>query len=127
MNTEDRIDEIDEQIQDLRNKRFYLSKQLMAEQQEKLKVLVGACVIKKGTVYKVIDVPQEQMLSVGFEFNPYQIPVVVLEDDTIDKTTLFSRAVNFDDPLKQFYEEYQTCTKDHFNRKLESIVEKLKS
>jgi len=116
---------IDDEIQNLRNERYELEKQLMVEQQEKLKCLVGLCVVRGSEVFKVIDVPQEDKMSVGFSFNPYQIPVVRLGKITITKMTLFSRAVDADDPKEQFLKEHQTCTQNHFNKKLQSIVETL--
>lgn len=121
----DRIYDIDDEIQDLRNERYEIEHQLMALQQKKLKVLVGLCFVKNGAVGKVVDVPQEQMLSTHFDFNPYQIPVVWLGKDTISRATIFSRAVDADDPKEQFLKEHQTCTQNHFNKKLQSITETL--
>lgn len=120
-----RIDEIDDTMQDLRNERYELEKKLMVEQQEKLKCLVGLCVVRGSEVFKVINVPQEDKMSVGFHFNPYQIPVVRLGKTTITKMTLFSRAVDAEDPKEQFLKEHQTCSKGHFEKRLMNIVERL--
>ena len=61
-----RIDEIDDTMQDLRNERYELEKKLMVEQQEKLKCLVGLCIVRGSEVFKVINVPQEDKMSVKF-------------------------------------------------------------
>lgn len=121
----ERIFAISDEIQDLRNESYGLEKELMALQQEKLKVLVGLCFVDGKDVCKVIDVPQEKKFTVHFDFNPYQIPVVRLGKDTISRTTVFSVAVDTDDPKEQFLKEHQTCTQNHFNKKLQSITETL--
>jgi hypothetical protein len=121
----ERIYAISDEIQDLRNESYELEHQLMALQQEKLKVLVGICIVDSGGVSRVVDVPQEKMFTTHFDFNPYQIPVVRLGKDTISKTTVFSRAVDADDPKEQFLKEHQTCTQNHFNKKLQSITDTL--
>ena len=121
----ERIYAISDEIQDLRNESYELEHQLMALQQEKLKVLVGICFVNSGDVCRVVDAPQEQMHTTHFSFNPYQIPVVRLGKDTISRTTVFSRAVDADDPKEQFLKEHQTCTQNHFNKKLQSITDTL--
>lgn len=121
----ERIYAISDEIQDLRNESYELEHQLMTLQQEKLKVLVGICFVNSGDICRVVDVPQEQMHTTHFSFNPYQIPVVRLGKNTISRTTVFSRAVDADDPKEQFLKEHQTCTQNHFNKKLQSITETL--
>lgn len=121
-----RIDEIDDQVQELHNERWELEHELMRVQQEKLQVLVGVCITHEKKMYKVIRVPQEDMMSAHFSFNPYQIPVVVLDGYEIFEDTIFSRAVNFDDPLEQLYKEYRTCSKQDFEYMLNNIITKIK-
>ena len=131
MSTEDRLDEISSQMQELSNEQFKLSKQLMIEQQEKLKPLVGTCFWKESgnqiIYYKVVDVPQEDKCSIRFSFNPYQIPVIELGIDyTISRVTVFSRAINEDDPVAKFATEYNICTTAEFNDKLNEIIKNIK-
>ena len=107
MSIKDQIDQLDDQIQELNNKRSILAKQLMQEQQEKLKVLVGVCFCHKGKFYKIVDVPQHEMsYNFNYSFNPYQLPVVVLAGNDLVEDTIFSHAVLYDDPLKRLQAEY---------------------
>ena len=131
MSTQQQIDIIDDQILELRNKRYKLSKKLMVEQQEKLRVLVGVCFMHAGKFYKIIDVPQEELSLSHFAFNPYQLPVLVIDGDTIEEDTLFSHAVSYNDPLKQLQGEYgiadQVEETAKFELALDSLVERLKA
>lgn len=131
MSTEDRLDEISSQMQELSNEQYKLNRQLMIEQQEKLKPLIGTCFWKESgnqiIYYKVVDVPQEDKCSIRFSFNPYQIPVIELGIDyTISRVTVFSRAINEDDPIAKFATEYNICTTAEFNDKLNEIIKNIK-
>ncbi len=131
MSTEDRLDEISSQMQELSNEQYKLNKQLMIEQQEKLKPLIGTCFWKKSRnqiiYYKVVDVPQEDKYSIRFSFNPYQIPVIELGIDyTISRVTVHSKAVNDNDPVAKFATEYNICTTTEFNDKLNEIIKNIK-
>jgi len=126
----DRIEAIDIQIQELRNQRYELENELMVSQQEKLKALLGACVkMRAGLICKVIDVPQKEWgHDTHPHFNPYQIPVRVIDADTCEiyEETLFSRSVDFSEPLKHLYDEYPQCDAKEIKVALDKVIKLIK-
>ena len=129
-----KIDQIDDQIDDLNNERFRLEQQTVKLEQNKLKCLIGKCFIygKATPKYcKVVSVPRSFFTASGrFEFNPYQIPIIELDTNDefgeIFRTTIYSQAVNSDDPIKTFEEEYTPCSSKDFDTKLNEITNKIK-
>lgn len=126
----DRIEALDTQIEELRNQRYELDNELVSTQQEKLKALLGACIkTKAGLICKVIDVPHKEWgHDMHPHFNAYQLPVRVISIDTFEiyEETLFSRAVDFSEPLKHLYEEYTKCEPKELEEALDKIVKLIK-
>lgn len=122
---ENKLSEINDKVLALNNESFDLQQSLMVEQQEHLKVLVGKYVRRNNDIFKIIGVPEIVRTSNQpyFTFSPSHLPVVRLSNVEIEKTTIFSRAYLYDDPLAQLYEEFCICSEEHFKRRLENIKE----
>lgn len=128
MEERERIREIDRQMSALKNERYVLEKAERQKQQEKLRQTVGLCFRKKnGDLVRVYDVPKERMMMTGTDFNPYQLPVLVLinepeaPDDKIriEQDTLFSRAVDTPNPVACLEKDYERITREEFDAELE--------
>lgn len=103
-------------------------------QQEKLQSLVGRFFkTKDNDVFVVTGVPKPTYTMIDKHFNPYQIPVLIAtfagpkekilgKEIYIERETVFSRAVDADDPEEKFLKEYVEITKAEF---LAAIVNNL--
>jgi hypothetical protein len=124
---EKRLHELNEQEWKIRAEGYELRKQLIDYQKEKLKPLVGMT-FKVGEDYVVInDVPQERLIKVGTDFNAYQLPVIMIGKKDVDgigiyKDTIFSRAVDSDDPVWKIRKEYEEISSIEFRAKLEMAL-----
>ena len=110
-------------------------------QQEKLLSLVGRFFkTENGDVFVVAGVPKPVYTMVDKHFNPYQIPVLIAtfsgprgklygKEIYIERETIFSRAVDAEDPEAKFLSEYVEITKAEFLaaiiNNLEDIVDSI--
>lgn len=95
-------------------------------QQERLMSLVGRYFkTKEGDVFVVVGVPKVSYTMTSKLFNPYQIPVLIAtlgqrsgtifgKEIYVEAETVFSRAVDAEDPEAKFLSEYTEITKDEF-------------
>lgn len=131
MSAKEKYLELDAKVKELENQKFALSKEVIKEDQEKLRPLVGLCFTKYigeyKKYYKVIDVPHEHYLG-NTKYDPFMIPVIELSNQslTIKHTEIHSRAVEADDPVKFFKKEYKLCTEKQFNTQLDKITKRIK-
>lgn len=114
------ICEIDEQISALRQQRYKLEREEIAEFKERAKVNVGRC-FRVGDVYiKVIGVPIEKETMTAPIFNRNQYPALYLGgSDVIPfyEDTLFSAA--WGDGNNLLGKKYEEITPQEFNEELD--------
>ena len=136
MDAKERIKEIDNMTEELRAEREQLKQAIIKEQQNKLQRTVGMCFRSfNGDLQKIIKVPQIHELKFGIDFNPYQLPILVLtaknnfENDPIgiEENTLFSRAIDSVDVVKHLMETNEVITEEEFNEELEKRFEKIRN
>lgn len=140
-NTMQQLNDISKEMSELRSKRDTLYVVWAREIQEKLRSLIGLCVKHNDWYYKIIDVPRIHVRKIGFEFNQYQLPclIVKVKDindknysenglDILDYDTLFSQACEYDDPMAYFikYNKRSLITMEEFDAVLEKVFDQIR-
>ena len=133
--------EIDEQIQELRNKRYRLEKQDIMDFKEQAQANVGRCFLINGHTYvKVVGVPQEINTMTGFSFDRYHYPALYLRYKTNDIQRLRMNKVK---PIFPFHEDtlssnawesgvdilgtrYEEITPEEFNTEFEKKMQEFR-
>ena len=132
--------EIDDQIQELRNKRYELEKQDIMNFKEQAKANVGRCFRNENHYIKIIGIPQEVYTKTGIEFDRYNYPAFHLgyKPNDVVRLTMYK--------LKQiipFYEDtihssiwekrkyvlehqYEEITPEEFNAEFEKRLQKFR-
>lgn len=132
---DNRKKEIKKEISALNKEYRELSNNEIEYCQEKLKPLVGLC-FKNGNGYAVItDVPQVEYTMMDTHFNPYRLPVLVIGKEFTDElsivpyyeATVYSLAVNDDDPEQYFRKHNTVITKDEFVEKLKEALSNMRN
>lgn len=132
--------EIDEQIQELRNKRDELEKNDIATFKEQAQANVGRCFRNGNHYVKIIGIPQEINTKTGFQFDRYNYPALHLGYNTSDiaRLAMYKRK-----PIIPFYEDtihssiwskekliiqhqYEEITLEEFNIELEKRLQKFR-
>ena len=109
-----KMDEIGNQITDLKIEYEKLRGNYIEELQNKLRTLIGMSFKGKSYDYfRIIDVPHVEYNKAYTSFNEYQIPVLVCYNDpafeNVDRiafVTRFSRASHAKDPVECIRHEY---------------------
>lgn len=114
---------------------YEINGEIQTYQQERLKPLVGRFFkTEKGDVFLVTGVPKVKYRMTGSaDFNPYQIPTIIATlDNTIDDVigkeiyieadTVFSRAVDAQDPEAKFLSEYTEINREEFFTTIEDFL-----
>lgn len=137
----DAIREIDNQIKELRNKRYELEKQDIMDFKEKAQANVGRCFLINGRTYaKVVGIPQETYTVTGISFNRYQYQALYLgyEVSAIDRFSMHKVK-----PILPFYEDtlhsnawetgtdiletkYEEITPEEFNAEFEKRLQEFR-
>lgn len=121
-----KIDEIDDKIQELHNRRYNLTDKLQVALQEKLKCTVDICLKKGEKYYKITGVPEPYFTTdCKRHFNEYRLPVLIIDTETkeIYQDTLFTHAAYADDPVVQLYNEYEKCSGSELSTVLHGIFD----
>jgi len=118
-----RIYEVSKKISGLEQERKELLKLLIEEQKEKLKPLVGMAFQQEDRTFVISGVPKERGTMTGTEFNPYQLPVIVVAEESesiirIEEDTIFSKAIGSEDAKTTIRKEYQEIPLTAFKEKL---------
>jgi len=131
---DNRKKEIKNEISALNKEYRELSNNEIEYCQEKLKPLVGLC-FKNGNGYAVItDVPQVEYTMMDTHFNPYRLPVLVIGKEFTDElsivpyyeATVYSLAVNYDDPEQYFRLHNKIISKEEFVDRLNEALKKMR-
>ena len=129
MSARDDYNKINDKIKKLEDQKAKLENDKIKEDQEKLKPLIGLCFTRYvgdyTTYYKVVDVPRKHT---GSEYNPYEIPVIEIYCNGlyIKRTTIFSKAVDADNPVEFFKQDLRPCTERQFNTQLNKLIKRIK-
>lgn len=130
INAINNINEIDDIIQDLDNRRFELTQEQAKQDKEKLKVLIGLCFIdENGNYCKITDVPTEQITSRNYIYDRSKFPIICIDVYTYEihhKYIYGSSLANAIDPVKYFNSSYKTCTIEEFNSAVDQITNQIK-
>lgn len=126
------LDDIRNNQNELRTQECDLQIKLYEHQQEKLRCLVGKAFKDKKKFYFVTGVPELELTNIAYphySFNPYQLPAYVIFNGKssfcIQQHTLFSKAVDSDDPLKTIKEEYEEITVEKFENIAKGCINNL--
>lgn len=134
MTKDKRIQEIDQQISELRAERNELSKALDKEFLKEAKNNVGRCFFNAATnIYvKVVDVPRIIETMTGSDLNKYQYPAIFIGENFDSKDsispfyedTLFSGAWGIGyDPL----ESWEEISSHIFDKKFQEVMSEFQS
>jgi hypothetical protein len=124
----DRIHELEKPDIERRNEIRSLRLQQVKMQQDKLRKLVGRCYRGAHKIFIIVGVPEPEFMMIGdFDFNPYQLPALIIlteqvvkhtgktiEFGEIFRDTIRSRAVLSEDPVAQMRMDYEEITSEEF-------------
>ena len=124
----DRIHELEKPDIERRNEIRSLRLQQVKMQQDKLRKLVGRCYRGANKIFIIVGAPEPEFMMTGdFDFNPYQLPALIISTEkvvkhtgkTIDfgeifRDTIRSRAVLSEDPVAQMRIDYEEIAPEEF-------------
>ena len=124
----DRIDELEKSDIERRNEIRSLRLQQVKIQQDRLRNLVGRCYKDKNKIFIICGVPEPELTMIGFDFNPYHLPALIISIEKIVKCngktvdfgemfrdTIRSSVVLSEDPVAQMRNEYEEITPEEFH------------
>lgn len=129
-----RKNEISQEISKLRMEYRELSDQGIEYSQEKLKPLVGLCFRFLDRYAVITDVPQVEYTMIDTHFDPYQLPMLIIGREFKDEqsivpfyeSTIYSRAVDEDDPEQYFRLHNKIISKEEFVDRLNEALKKMR-
>ena len=126
------LSELDQEMNKLKAKERRLMDQIRFEQKKKLLPLVGmAFKTDKGNYFMVTGLPEEVWTMNSKMFNPYRIPVLMINPEAcgiikIEEATVYSKAVSAEDAKAKIKEEYEEIPIEEFKAKLEWAFEEIR-
>lgn len=132
-----KMDEIGNQITDLKIEYEKLRGDYIRELQDKLGKLVGMSFKSKNGAYyfRIIDIPTVKYNKAYTSFNEYQLPALTYYSDPIDHgdvgrltiQKIYSAAAHAENPIDFIRSEYTEISAEEFDAELEKAFSEIKA